>query len=127
MTATTPAQLDLYKKLAADKIDRIALPVMTGLEICLLNEIVLLNADESYTEIIMQDRSKKIVSRKMGELEEILIDLGFIRVHKSHMVNEKHIIGYIKGEGGQVKLSNGLTVDVSRRKKDDLLRRINRV
>ena len=120
-------QLRLYNSSINKQIEQIALPTLHGLEICKLADIVCLNADESYTEIILADKTKKIVSRKMGELEEMLNELGFVRVHKSHIINVKHIVAYNKGEGGSVKLSNGITVDVSRRKKEELLKQLNLV
>ena len=124
---TSAPQLEIYRSISRETIDRIALPVMNGLEICMLNDIVLLKADESYTEVLTADGKTKVVSRKMGEMEELLADLGFLRIHKSYMVNQKHIRQYIKGEGGQVKMSNGMVIDVARRKKEDLLNKMNRI
>ena len=48
----------------------------------------------------------------------LLQDSGFLRVHKSFMINMHHIKEYQRGEGGTVVLSNNLEVEVSRRKKD---------
>lgn len=52
---------------------------------------------------------------------ELLKDSGFVRVHKSHLVNVNHIKKYTKGKGGQVTMSNGAVVDVSPNKKDELM------
>jgi two-component system LytT family response regulator len=51
----------------------------------------------------------------------LLQSSGFIRIHKSHLINTVHLKKYIRGEGGQVILSDGSTLDVARRKKDELL------
>ena len=45
-------------------------------------------------------------------------DSGFVRVHKSFLINMHHIKEYQRGEGGTVVLSNNLEVEVSRRKND---------
>jgi two-component system LytT family response regulator len=127
LTGQLAVQLELYKKALEQMPDRIAIPLQDGLEVCLLSDMVVLKADESYTEIYMTDKAKKLVSRKLGELESMLSASGFLRVHKSYLVNEKHIQQYIKGEGGQLKMSNGMTVDVSRRKKEEILNRLKRV
>jgi two-component system LytT family response regulator len=42
-------------------------------------------------------------------------------VHQSSLINLKHIKKYIRGDGGQVWLSDGSEIEVSRRKKDELL------
>jgi two-component system, LytTR family, response regulator len=49
----------------------------------------------------------------------------FIRIHHSYMINKKLVQRYIKGEGGQVVMSNGKLLDVSRRKKEEFLHAIN--
>jgi two-component system LytT family response regulator len=54
----------------------------------------------------------------MHEYEELLSDAGFIRIHKSCLVNLLHVKEYIRGEGGSVKLSGGQELEVARRKKD---------
>jgi len=43
-------------------------------------------------------------------------------LHNSHLVNIRYISRYIKGEGGQVVMANGKIIDVSRRKKADLMK-----
>ncbi len=49
---------------------------------------------------------------------------GFIRIHKSYLVNLLHVKEYIRGEGGSVILSDNREVAVSRRKKDYFLSRM---
>lgn len=120
-------KLKLYQGNYTQNDERIALPSMNGLDICRMADIVCFAADESYCEVWLVDKSKKIISRKLGEIEEILPAAQFVRIHKSYIVNIKHVSRYIKGEGGQVVLSNGETVDVSRRKKDELLQHLHRI
>ena len=65
-----------------------------------------------------------MAKRGLKEFEELLPEETFFRPHHSHIVNINYISRYIKGEGGQIVLSNGMTVDVSRRKKMDLMKMI---
>jgi len=58
------------------------------------------------------------------EYEDLLNDYDFIRVHNSHLINLHHIKNYTRGEGGVVMMSDGTEVDVSRRKKDEFLKRL---
>jgi len=53
----------------------------------------------------------------MHEYEALLEDAGFVRIHKSILVNLLHVKEYLRGEGGSVILSNGHEVEVARRKK----------
>jgi two-component system LytT family response regulator len=50
-----------------------------------------------------------------------LEDAGFVRIHKSYLVNLLHIKEYVRGEGGSVILTNGVELEVARRKKEEFL------
>jgi two-component system LytT family response regulator len=50
-----------------------------------------------------------------------LNDAGFVRTHKSYLINLQHVKEYLRGEGGSVILSNNKEVEVARRKKDDFI------
>jgi two-component system LytT family response regulator len=62
-----------------------------------------------------------VVTRSLKEFEELLTPKGFFRVHHSHIVNLNQITRYVRGEGGYVVLSDGASVDVSRRRKEEFL------
>ncbi len=55
------------------------------------------------------------------EFEEILTDYGFMRVHRSHLVNLKYIDRFDKSEGGFLIMTDTSRVEVSHRKKEALL------
>ena len=60
----------------------------------------------------------------MKEMEEQLQEFPFfIRVHHSYIVNLNEVTKYIRGEGGYLILSDGATVNVSRSRKDSLMKR----
>ena len=63
-----------------------------------------------------------MASKTLGEFEDLLKQSGFIRIHKSHLINTHHLKKYIKGEGGQVIMSDRAILPVARRKKEDLLK-----
>jgi two-component system LytT family response regulator len=48
----------------------------------------------------------------------------FIRIHHSYLINKNRVEKYIRGEGGQVVMTNGTILDVSKRKKADFLKAI---
>ena len=64
-----------------------------------------------------------MASRNLKEIEEMLEDYAFIRVHNSHLVNINEIEEYVKGEGGYLVMSDGSTVNVSRTRKELLLKK----
>jgi two-component system LytT family response regulator len=46
------------------------------------------------------------------------------RIHHSNIINKYQVEKYIRGEGGQVVLRNGVVLDVSKRKKSEFLQAI---
>ena len=62
-----------------------------------------------------------MVSKNLKIYEELFADRKFLRVHKSHLINTRYIDKYINGDGGSVVMADGSTVEVSRRKKEELL------
>jgi two-component system, LytTR family, response regulator len=67
---------------------------------------------------------KIIVSKTLKDFEELLPPAVFLRIHHSYIINKNRVVKYLKGEGGQVVMSNGQNLDVSRRKKDEFLNAI---
>lgn len=106
---------------------KIAVPTFEGLQMISIAEIVKCTADESYTHITLTNKTKITVSRLLKEYEELLSDLNFFRVHNSCLVNLAHVSKYIKGDGGYVMMSDGSSVEVSRRKKTELLNKLSKV
>jgi two-component system LytT family response regulator len=108
-------------------LDKLAIPTQDGLMIVSLNDIIRMEADANYTVIYLINKHKTIASKNIGEFENMLLDKNFLRVHHSYLVNLRHITRYIKGAGGQLIMSDGSTIDVSRRKKDDLIERLRHI
>ena len=109
----------------AKELDSLAVPTMQGLVIVKTNEISHCEADDKYTRIFVEGKKMMLASQTLGYFEDLLKDSGFIRIHHSYLINLKHLKNYIKGEGGQVIMSNDVVLDVSRRKKTALLEAIS--
>jgi two-component system LytT family response regulator len=54
----------------------------------------------------------------------MLEDYSFVRVHHSYLVNLNEVEKYFKGEGGYLLMSDKTTVDVSRSRKEILLKKL---
>ncbi|MBK6949987.1 MAG: LytTR family transcriptional regulator [Haliscomenobacter sp.] len=67
------------------------------------------------------------MSKSLREIEELLNNPGFFRVHQSYLVNLKRIRKIIRSDGGQVVLTDGSTLPVARGKKAELLGVIERL
>ncbi|MGG9962859.1 LytR/AlgR family response regulator transcription factor [Ferruginibacter sp. SUN106] len=104
--------------------NRIAIPTMEGLRFMKLQDIIYLEASGNYTHIFSNDKKKYIVSRTLKDFEDILPAEIFLRIHNSYVINKNFAEKYIRGEGGQVVLSNGTSLEISKRKKSEFLKAI---
>lgn len=103
---------------------KLCIPSLKGFQVVESNSIILCEAKSNYTAIHHLHQGVILASKPLIEYEELLSDAGFIRVHKSFLVNIEQIKEYIRGEGGSLILSNGREVEVSRRRKEELLHRM---
>lgn len=102
----------------------IALPELNGFAIIPVEKIVRCEGLRNYTRIIFKEDEEKVVSRTLLEFENLLTPLGFIRIHRSHLVNLANVVRYIKAKGGSVELKTGELLKVSPKYKDELLNRL---
>ena len=103
---------------------KIALPTLEGFSFVMLKDIVRIKGSESYSDVFFADGKKLVVSRKIVQLERLLTGHRFFRIHRSHLINLDHLVRYIRGRGGEVEMSDGEFLDVSRRKKAEFLEAI---
>lgn len=104
---------------------RIAISSMEGLQFVLTDEIIYLEANSNYTSFFLSGNRKITATKTLKDFEDILPAAIFIRIHHSFLINKNRVEKYIKGDGGQVLMMNGVTLDVSRRKKEEFIRAIN--
>lgn len=105
--------------------DKITLLTKSGYERIAMDKILYLLADHNYTRVFLKNEPEKLVTRTLGSFETELASDKFLRIHKSQMVNLNEISVYVPGNGGMVKMSNGTRLEVSRRRKKELLQRLN--
>jgi len=102
---------------------KIAVPTSEGFELIPEDEILRCEADDNYTHIFLKNKNRIIACRTLKEVEEQLQDFShFIRVHHSYLVNLNEVTKYVRGEGGYVVMSDGSSVNVSRSRKESLLK-----
>ena len=108
----------------AKSISKIALPTMEGLQLIPVDSIIRCESEGNYTVLMLKNKQKVIVSTVLKDIEEMLEDYSFARVHRSYLVNLNEVEKYVKGEGGYLVMSDGSSVDVSRTKKELLLKKL---
>ena len=105
----------------------IALPMADGLHVVKVQDIMYCKADRNYTHIYLADKRNILVSKQLKEFENLLARHGFFRIHHSALINIRYISKYIRGDGGYVVMKDDCRIEVSRQKKDEFLKLINKI
>jgi two-component system, LytTR family, response regulator len=106
---------------------QLCIPSIKGFQVVELSDIIYCEAENTYTNIHFKDGKRILASRTLMDYELLLTDSFFYRIHKSYLVNMKHIKEYQKGEGGFVVTSNNKELEVSRRKKEGFVAKMKEV
>ena len=101
---------------------RIALSTLEGLLFVNVRDIIYCESSGPYTHFIFKQADKIITSKHLKEYEDLLSGYDFFRIHKSYLVNLQEIKKYIRGDGGQLIMSDGATLNVSKQRKESFLR-----
>ncbi len=108
------------------EVKKITLKTADSIHIVQISDIVFCEASGNYTTFYLIDKRKILVSRSLGEYEELIADPNFMRIHQSFLVNLSHVRRYDKGDGGSVITVNEHVVPVSTRKKEQLMQFLQR-
>ncbi len=105
--------------------NRFAISTLSGLEFVEIDDLIHCEADGKYTNCVFINGKKILSSKNLKEFETKLKSHQFIRVHHSHLINLKHVMSYVKEDGGYLLMSNNDHISISQRKKEDFLKAIN--
>jgi two-component system LytT family response regulator len=93
---------------------KIALPYQNGVAFVSLSEILYCESDDNYTKFYLPDGQSYLVTKPLKEIQELLEERGFLRIHRQYLINLAHIKKFVKGEGSYVIMTNGQSIPVSR-------------
>ena len=105
-------------------VRKISLSTTDKIHLIEVDDIVRCESDNYYTIIYFKNGTNMLVSKTLKEIEKKLEEFDFVRTHKSHLVNIRCILNFIKDEM-VVLMSDGSKVPVSKRKKENILGIIN--
>jgi len=103
---------------------KIALPQREGYEFVDVSSILYCHAEGAYTKVFIGEKKTMLISRTLGDVEELLPPEMFQRIHHSTLVNVSYISQFLRTDGGYVVLKNGEKLSVSKAKKEMLMARL---
>ncbi len=106
---------------------KLALSTAEGVLFTDLKDIIWIESLTGYCKFYLVAQKPVIVSKNLKEYEDLLAVHHFFRTHQSSVVNLMHIKKYVRGEGGQVWMSDGSEIEVARRRKEELLTKMAQI
>lgn len=104
-----------------DKDQKMVIPQMDGFEVIKISDIIRAEGSDNYTILYLTNNKKYTLSKTLKYYENLLTDFGFLRTHKSHLLNLDHVVKYKKGKVGEAIMTDASTVLVAATSKKELL------
>lgn len=107
---------DLFKDLKR----RISVPGRNGYTYYDIDDIIFLEAEGSYTKMQLTDNRSITISKGLVEFQG-LIEAGFLRVHKSYLINLGHITEFRKDDGVHLVMSDNKHIPIGAKYKEEVI------
>ena len=113
---------ELFHSLTGKGPRRIALAHANGYTVVSVDEIIRFESDGRYTWVFLTNDRKVLVARTLGEFEDTLEEGEFMRIHNRHIINLNFVRNFDRK--GLLTMADGSEVEVSKRKKEELMKRL---
>jgi two-component system, LytTR family, response regulator len=100
---------------------RIALHSLDKISIVEIDDIIRCEADVNNTKFFLHNGESIYVTKTLKYYEDLLVEYNFLRVHQSHLINQRFVQAFLKKDGGYLQLKNNHVVPVSVRKKAEVM------
>ena len=98
---------------------RLSFPCRRGIHYFLPDQIIRLEADSNYTYIFFNNHRPILMAKVLSDYQKLLEPFGFIRTHRSHLINRRHISGV--DINGDIIMDDKSKAGISRRKRREVL------
>lgn len=109
-----------FAELLNKQKDKITVSTSDSIFFIPIESIIKIDAINNYSNIFLNDKSTLVASKTLKHFETQLTSFGFVRAHKSYLVNLIYIERLLNKDGGQILLKNGETIDVTREKRIEI-------
>lgn len=109
------------------QLTKVAIPTMEGLVLIEVMDIIFCEGESSQSILYLSENKKLVVNSTLKECGDILQSSNFFRIHKSFLINLDKIQKYTKGKDGEVLMSNGVKLVVSRTYKDEFIKKLRKL
>ncbi len=102
---------------------KIAIPGQQGgISFIDLNDIIYSEASNNYSKLILTNGNRFIISKTLKDVQEVLEEEHFLRVHRQYIINLNHVKQFNRNEG-VITMDNGDHLPIARNQKERLIER----
>jgi len=117
----TSTQLSLLQRqMRGEMATKIAIPGQNGVSFIELNEIVFVEASNNYSKLILTDKRIFTVSKTLKDVQDVLEESHFLRVHRQYIINLNHVKQFNRNESILI-MDNGEHLPIARNQKERLV------
>jgi len=102
---------------------KIAVPFHTGVVFVELKDLVYCEAEGNYTKLFLANGKNYLLSKTLREVQEVLEERSFLRVHREYLINLDHIKSYHKGDAAYLVLQGDINIPVAKNQKERLVQK----
>jgi two-component system, LytTR family, response regulator len=111
----------LQKELKGGAISKLAIPSQTGVSFIEIKDILYAEASNNYTKIILLDGQEHLITKTLKDVQDVLEDLHFLRVHRQYIINLNCVKQFFRGDNMYVVMDNNANIPIARSQKDKLV------
>lgn len=104
----------------SNKLKKIGIPTKKGYVVKEIKDLIYVEAFSNYSKFYFKNNINYTMSRTLADVEDMVNQFGFFRVHKTYLINLSYI-DFFDTENLTVLLDTGQSVPVSIRRKSELL------
>lgn len=113
----------MQRQMRGEAATKIAIPGQQGgVTFIDLNEIVYSEASNNYSKLILTDGKQFLISKTLKDVQEVLEEEHFLRVHRQYIINLNHVKHFNRNEG-LLTMDNGDHIPIARNQKERLTER----
>lgn len=108
-------------ELLSSQHNKISIPTSESINLVTVNRIAFVMGVDNYSMFHFIDGTKLLSSKTLKYYEHQLIPFGFIRPHRSHLVNSVYVDKVLMRDGGYLLMRTSELIPISRDKRPDIL------
>lgn len=110
----------LQQQFRKGRITKIAIPSHTGVGFIELKDIVFIEASNNYSNLILSDGRKLLISKTLKDIQGVMEEQHFLRIHRQYIINLNEVKHFNRNESLLTMVTNDV-LPVSRFQKEKLV------